>query len=79
MLYEYTPEQDRGVIVSTLFQSLAWLTPVMIAERLRYTNLSFERITAALDEAVASKQAERFQAHPSGAILYRYRFPRGAE
>lgn len=72
-LYEYEPKQDRSVIVSTLFQSLAWLSPVMVADQLRYTNLSFERITAALENAVANGTAERTRTY-GGTVLYRYRF-----
>jgi hypothetical protein len=76
VLYTYTPADDHRVIVSTAFQSLAWLTFADYAERLRYTNLSAERIEAALTEAVKSGQLDRMQLHYTGAIAYRYRFPR---
>jgi hypothetical protein len=59
ILYVYEPADDDRVVLQTLAQSFAWLTPTMIADRLRYTNLTWERIVDALARLEDAPLVER--------------------
>ncbi len=60
VLYTYdTHGEKRRAVLSTLSQSMAWLSFPMIADRLRYTNLTALDIEHALNSLTQHGKAER--------------------
>lgn len=77
VLYRYSTADDRRrAVLSTLYQSGAWISWAMVADRHRYTSLTAGELDAALDELQARGSVERSTAHPSGRTIYRYVFAR---
>lgn len=60
VLYTYeTYAEKRRCVLSTLGQSMAWLSFPMIADRLRYTSLTARDIKLSLNSLTQHGQAER--------------------
>ena len=60
VLYHYgTHAEKRRAVLSTLAQSMAWLSFPMIADRLRYTNLTARDIELSLNGLTQGGKAER--------------------
>jgi hypothetical protein len=60
VLYTYEGHAEkRRAVLTTLGQSMAWLSFPMIADRLRYTNLTARDIELALNGLTQDGKAER--------------------
>jgi hypothetical protein len=77
IIYRFGPAEDAGLIASMLWQSGAWLDATNLAERSRYTNLTFERICTALETLHAEGAIERMHTY-DWTHIYRTNYRRVA-